>query len=50
MYLRATLLQSSWRTMQLDAICEVEPSDDVSLYILFGSALFAGIQVRVWYI
>ena len=32
--------------MQLDAICEVEPSDDVSLYRLFGFALFAGIRAR----
>ena len=40
------MLQSSWRTVQLDAICEEEASDDVSLYRLFGFALFAGIRAR----
>ncbi len=44
---QVSLLQDSWRTIQLQAVDELpQPDDDVSLYRLFGFSLFAGISFR----
>ena len=43
-------MQCSWRKSHIEAVRResdtVEPDDDVSLYRLFGFALFAGIRAR----
>ena len=48
--LQVALLQSAWRTSHLEAVREsdddIEPDDDMSIYRLFGFALFAGIRYR----
>lgn len=41
------MLQGSWRTAHLQAVDHsLEPDDDISLYRLFGFALFVSIRYR----